>query len=66
MYGANEVAMFRSAQVARIAVRIIDSQRHHVNDVRAIPGDGKVTLVWDDLAEYSRDPIYGRDFEDIG
>ena len=22
-----------------------------------------MTLVWDDLAEYSRDPIYGRDFE---
>ena len=65
MYGANEVAMFRSAQVAQ---RIFDSDYRFATpprqpDVRAIPGDGKVTLVWDDLAEYSRDPIYGRDFE---
>lgn len=29
----------------------------------AIPGDGKVTLVWDESAEASRDPIYGFDFE---
>ena len=29
----------------------------------AVPGDGAVTLYWDDLAEYSEDPIYGRDFE---
>lgn len=29
----------------------------------AVPGDGKVTLVWDESAETSRDPIYGFDFE---
>ncbi len=29
----------------------------------AVPGDGKVTLYWDDTAEYSRDPVYGYDFE---
>jgi len=29
----------------------------------AIPGDGKVTLYWDEGAEKSRDPLYGRDFE---
>lgn len=29
----------------------------------AIPGDSKVTLVWDESAETSRDPIYGFDFE---
>lgn len=29
----------------------------------AVPGDGKVTLVWDESAELSRDPIYGFDFE---
>jgi len=29
----------------------------------AVPGDGKVTLYWDDKAEYSVDPIYGFDFE---
>ena len=65
VYGANEIAMFRSAQVAQ---RIFDSDYRFATpprqpDVRAIPGNGKVTLVWDDLAEYSRDPIYGRDFE---
>ena len=27
------------------------------------PGDGKVTLVWDQSAESSRDPVYGFDFE---
>ena len=65
VYGSNEIAMFRSAQVAQ---RIFDSDYRFATpprqpDLRAIPGDGKVTLVWDDLAEYSRDPIYGRDFE---
>ncbi len=29
----------------------------------AVPGDGQVTLVWDESAETSRDPIYGFDFE---
>lgn len=32
-------------------------------ELTAIPGDGRVTLRWDDAAELSRDPIYGRDFE---
>ncbi len=31
--------------------------------VEAIPGDNMVTLVWDDAAEYSEDPISGFDFE---
>ena len=31
--------------------------------VRAVVGDGKVTLVWDDAAEKSVDPILGQDFE---
>ena len=29
----------------------------------AVPGNKKVTLVWDQSAESSRDPIYGLDFE---
>lgn len=29
----------------------------------AVPGDGVVTLYWDDVAETSRDPVYGYDFE---
>lgn len=28
-----------------------------------IPGDNQVTLIWDDVAEYSDDPISGFDFE---
>lgn len=31
--------------------------------VTVVPGDGAVTLYWDDKAEYSVDPIYGMDFE---
>lgn len=65
VFGANEIAMFRSAQVAQ---RIFDSDYRFATPprqpkLRAIPGDGRVTLVWDNLAEFSRDPIYGRDFE---
>ena len=29
----------------------------------AVPGDNKVTLYWDDIAEISKDPISGYDFE---
>ncbi len=29
----------------------------------AVPGNRRVTLMWDNRAEFSRDPIYGRDFE---
>ena len=29
----------------------------------AVPGDGKVTLYWDDIAEASFDPVTGMDFE---
>ena len=31
--------------------------------VAALPGDGRVVLVWDNRAEASKDPIYGNDFE---
>lgn len=31
--------------------------------LKAIPGDGKITLTWDTIAEFSRDPVYGFDFE---
>ncbi len=31
--------------------------------LRAVPGDGRVTLFWDDTAEDSLDPILGRDFQ---
>ncbi|NQV16916.1 hypothetical protein HQ531_15740, partial [bacterium] len=31
--------------------------------VRAVPADGRVTLYWDDVAEFSYDPVLGYDFE---
>lgn len=65
VFGANEDAMFRSSAVAQ---RIYDSDYRFAVPprqprLRAIPGDGKVTLVWDELSEVSRDPVYGEDFE---
>jgi len=65
VFGANRQALFRSAQVAQ---RIYDSDYRFARPprqpkLRAIAGDGKVTLIWDNLAEFSRDPIYGFDFE---
>lgn len=65
IWGANEQAMFRTAQVAQ---RIFDADYRFARPPRqpkltVVPGDGRVTLLWDDLAELSRDPIYGRDFE---
>jgi len=31
--------------------------------VRAVPADGRVTLYWDDAAEFSYDPVLGYDFQ---
>jgi hypothetical protein len=39
------------------------AQAPAVPTVTAIPGDNKVILLWDDLAEKSLDPITGKDFE---
>lgn len=65
VFGANRQSLFRSAQVAQ---RIYDSDYRFARPPRqpklkALAGDGKVTLIWDNLAEFSRDPIYGFDFE---
>lgn len=65
VFGTNEQAMFRSSSVAQ---RIYDSDYRFATpprqpELRAIGGDRKVTLIWDDLAELSSDPIYGFDFE---
>ncbi len=35
----------------------------NIPNVTAIPGNGKVTLMWDTIAEESEDPITGKDFE---
>jgi hypothetical protein len=39
------------------------SKAPNIPTVTAIAGDNQVTLVWDDFAEKSVDPIMGRDFE---
>jgi len=64
-FGFTEQALYQTAGVAQ---RIFDSDYRFAKPPRqpvlkAIPGEGQVTLIWDDLAELSRDPIYGFDFE---
>ncbi|MCB9057458.1 MAG: hypothetical protein H6627_02770 [Calditrichae bacterium] len=65
VFGLDEISLF---QTSRVAQRIYDSDYRFAKPPRqpklkAIAGDGKVTLIWDDLAEFSRDPVYGQDFE---
>ncbi|MBL7976820.1 MAG: hypothetical protein JNN12_00665 [Bacteroidetes Order II. Incertae sedis bacterium] len=65
LWGANRDALYRTAQVAQ---RIYDADYRFARpprqpELRAVAGDKQVTLLWDDLSEFSRDPIYGQDFE---
>ncbi len=65
LFAFTEQALFQTAGVAQ---RIFDSDYRFAKPPRqpvlkAIPGDKKVTLVWNSLSELSRDPIYGFDFE---
>jgi hypothetical protein len=65
VFGANEREMFRNSQVAQ---RIYDADYRFARPplpprLQAIPGDGRVVLQWDEVAEMSFDPIYGFDFE---
>ncbi len=39
------------------------SKAPNIPNVEAIASDGKVTLIWDTIAEESEDPITGKDFE---
>lgn len=39
------------------------SKAPYIPTVRAVAGDNRVTLFWDDFAEQSEDPISGKDFE---
>ncbi len=55
-------------QVAGVAQRIFDADYTFAKPPKqptltAIAGDKQVTLLWDELAELSRDPVYGFDFE---
>ncbi|MBX2821392.1 MAG: hypothetical protein KTR29_16980 [Rhodothermaceae bacterium] len=65
VFGFTEQAIFQTASVAQ---RIFDADYRFARPPRqpeltAIPGDGQVVLTWDNLAEISRDPVYGFDFE---
>ncbi len=65
MFAWDEMGIFRIKDVSQ---RIYDSDYRFAKPpkqptVTAVAGDNKVTLIWDRVAEYSRDPIYGHDFE---
>lgn len=65
VFGIDEQSMLQNGNVAQ---RIYDSDYRFARPPRqpkltAVPGDKQVVLIWDDLAELSRDPIYGYDFE---
>ncbi len=64
-FGVDQFALYRSASVAQ---RIYNAGYQFATPpiapiLHAIAGDHKVTLIWDSLAEGSKDPIYGNDFE---
>jgi len=65
LMGENEYDLFNTANVVQ---NIYDSGYRFAKPpekptLEAIAGDGKVTLYWDDIAEYSWDPVYGYDFQ---
>lgn len=65
IFGEDQNAIFRSASTSQ---RIYDndytfSKPPEQPTVTAVAGDKKVTLYWDNFAEKSYDPIYGKDFE---
>jgi len=65
LLGEDKDDLFRNADVVQ---RIYNSNYHFAKapdkpTVHAVPGNGKVTLYWNDKAEYSYDPISGEDFE---
>ncbi len=65
IFGENEKEIYRNAYTSQ---RIYDNDYRFTKPplqpkVRVIVGDKKVTLIWDDIAEHSKDPVYGFDFE---
>jgi len=65
LFGNDPVEIMRNAQTSQ---RIYDNDYRFASPpipptVKAVAGDRKVTLYWDDIAERSRDPLYGKDFE---
>lgn len=65
LFGESSIEIMRNAQTSQ---RIYDNDYRFTSPpiapkVNAVAGDKKVILYWDDLAEKSRDPLYGNDFE---
>lgn len=65
LFGVDEQDIFRNKRTMQ---KIYDSDYSFTKApskplLTAIAGDRRVTLIWDDRAEKSRDPIYDRDFE---
>ena len=65
LFGNDLVEIMRNALTSQ---RIYDNDYRFASPptpptVKAVAGDKKVTLYWDDIAERSRDPLYGKDFE---
>lgn len=65
VFGATEDAIFNNARIAQI---IYDNNYRFSKPpmqpiLKAVAGDKKVTLYWDNRSESSKDPIYGYDFE---
>jgi hypothetical protein len=65
LFGETQIQIMRNAKTSQ---QIYDNDYRFTTPpiaprVKAVAGDKKVTLYWDDLAESSRDPIYGQDFE---
>ena len=63
-FGYDEKDLFRSAKTVQ---RIYNEGYRFTKapekpQLKAVAGDGRVTLYWDDFAESSRDPIHGYDF----
>ncbi|MBD3288054.1 hypothetical protein GF337_04560 [candidate division KSB1 bacterium] len=65
LFGNDEQDIFRNKRTMQL---IYDSDYNFAKPPRkpnlaAVGADNKVILTWDNLAEQSRDPIYGNDFE---
>ncbi len=63
--GQNKEDLYSNTDVAYLIYRLNFqfTKPPDLPTVSAVPGDGKVTLYWDDKAEYSHDILFGNDFE---
>lgn len=65
LFGYDQADLFHSAgivqQIYNAGYRFVKAPEKP--RVTSVAGDGEVTLYWDDRSEFSRDPVYGYDFE---